>query len=95
MPEITKLLGRTKNKINKDKCGEYGPHLEINEVVLMHCNIVNSDHQQDSRVLYTPNKAFGRLLDISPKDFVFLKSLIQNFYILKYGLLIKLLNYYR
>ena len=47
MPEITKLLGRTKNKINKDKCGEYGPHLEINEVVLMHCNIVNSDHQQD------------------------------------------------
>ena len=61
MPEITKLLGRTKNKINKDKCGEYGPHLEINEVVLMHCNIVNSDHQQDSRVLYTPNKAFGQL----------------------------------
>ena len=95
MPEITKLLGRTKNKINKDKCGEYGPHLEINEVVLMHYNIVNSDHQQDSRVLYTPNKAFGQLLDISPKDFVFLKSLIQNFYILKYGLLIKLLNYYR
>ena len=93
MPEITKLLGRTKNKINKDKCGEYGPHLEINEVVLMHYNIVNSDHQQDSRVLYTPNKAFGQLLNISPKDFVFLKSLIQNFYVLKYGLLIKLLNY--
>ena len=95
MPEITKLLRRTKNKINKDKCGENGPHLEINEVVLMHCNIVNSDHQQDSRVLYTPNKTFGQLLNISPKDFVFLKSLIQNFYILKYGLLIKLLNYYR
>ena len=93
MPEITKLLRRTKNNINKDKCGENGPHLEINEVVLMHCNIVNSDHQQDSRVLYTPNKAFGQLLNISPKDFVFLKSLIQNFYILKYGLLIKLLNY--
>ena len=93
MPEITKLLRRTKNKINKDKCDENGPHLEINEVVLMHCNIVNGDHQQDSRVLYTPNKAFGQLLNISPKDFVFLKSLIQNFYILKYGLLIKLLNY--
>ena len=50
-------------------------HLEISEVVLVHCNIVNNDHQQDSRVLYTfiPNKLLGQLLDISPKNFVFLK----------------------
>ena len=45
------------------------PHLEITEVVLIHCNIVNNDYQQDSIVLYTfvPNKSLGQLLDISPK----------------------------
>ena len=35
-------------------------HLEITEVVLVHCNIINSDYQQDSGVLHTfvPNKSF-------------------------------------
>ena len=53
-----KLLGNTKNKITKDKNGENVPHLGIIEVVLVHCNIVNNDYQQGSRVLYTfvPNK---------------------------------------
>ena len=52
------------------------PHLEITEVVLVHCNIVNNDYQQDSRVLYTlvPNKRFGRLLEISPTNHIFLKT---------------------
>ena len=64
-----KLLGSTKNTINKDKNGENVPHLEITEVVLVHCDIVNNDYQQDSRVLYTfvPNKPFGSLLEISLK----------------------------
>ena len=59
-PETMKLLGSTENKITKDKNGENVPHLEITEVVLVHCNIVNNDYQQDSRVLYTfvPNKPF-------------------------------------
>ena len=58
-----KLLERTENKITKDKNGENVPHLEITEVVLVHCNIVNNDYQQDSEVLYTfvPNKPFGSL----------------------------------
>ena len=58
-----KLRGRSENKITKDKNGENVPHFEITEVVLVHCNIVNNDYQQDSRVLYTlvPNKRFGRL----------------------------------
>ena len=45
------------------------PHLEITEVVLVHCNIANNNFQQDSRVLHTfiPNKSFGQLLDISQK----------------------------
>ena len=52
-PETMKLLGSTKNKITKDKNGKNVPHLEITEVVLAHCNIVNNDYQQDSRVLCT------------------------------------------
>ena len=47
-----KLLGSTKNVITKDKNGENVPHLETTEVVLVDCNMVNNDHQQDSRVLY-------------------------------------------
>ena len=38
-----KLLGSTNNKITKDKKGENLPHLEVTEVVLVHCNIVNND----------------------------------------------------
>ena len=47
-PETMKLLGSTKNKITKDKNDENIPHLEITEVVLVHCDIVNNDCQQDS-----------------------------------------------
>ena len=76
-----KLLESTKLKINKDKNGENVPHLEITEVILVHCNIVNKDHQQDARVLYTfvPNKSFGQLLDISPRNFKFLKPFNSEF----------------
>ena len=71
-----KLFRKTKNKITMDKNGENVPHLEITEVVLVHCNIFNSDYQQDSRVLYTfvSNKSLGQLLDISPNNFIFLKT---------------------
>ena len=70
-----KLLGSTENKITKDKNGENVRHLEITEVVLVHCNIINNDYQQDSRVLYTfvPNKLFGSLLETSPANHIFLK----------------------
>ena len=40
-PETMKLLGSTKNKITKDENREKVPHLEINEVVLVHHNIIN------------------------------------------------------
>ena len=65
-----KLLGSNKSKITKDKNGENMSNLEITEVVLVHCNIVNNNYQQDSRALCTfiPNKSFGQLLDISPKN---------------------------
>ena len=80
-PEIMKLLGSTKSKITKDKNGGNVSHLEITELVLVHWNIVNNDYQHDSRILYTfiPNKSFGQLLDISPKNFIFLKTFNLDF----------------
>ena len=71
-----KLLRSTESKITKDKNGENLPRLEITEVVLVHCNLVNNDYQHDSPVLYAfvPNKSFGSLLDISPSNHIFLKT---------------------
>ena len=76
-----KLIGSAENKINKDKNGKNVPHLETTEVVLVHCNMVNNDYQQDSRVLYTfiPNKSFGSLLDISPSNPIFLKTFSSEY----------------
>ena len=57
------------------------PHLEITELVLVHCNIVNKHYQQGSRVLYTfvSKKSFGQLLYISLKTFIFLKTFDSEF----------------
>ena len=76
-----RLPGSTKNKITKNENGENVPHFEITEVVLVHCNIVNNDYQQDSRVLYTfvSNKPFGSLLEISPINHIFLKILNSKY----------------
>ena len=50
-PETMKLLESTKNNVNQDKDGEDVPKLESVEVVLMHCNLVNNNYQQASKVL--------------------------------------------
>ena len=75
-PETMKLLGSTANKITKDKNSENVSHLEITEAVLVHCNIVNNDYQQDSRVVYTflPNKSLSSSLEISQTNQIFLKT---------------------
>ena len=75
------LLQSNETKITKDKNGENVTHVEIAEVILVDCNIVNNDYQQDSRVLYTfvPNKLFGSLLEISPKNHIFLKAFNSEF----------------
>ena len=79
--ETMRSLGSTNIKITKDENVENVPHLEITEVVLVHCYIGNNDYQQDSRVLYTfvPNKSFGQLLDISPQIVLFLKTFNSDF----------------
>ena len=57
-----KLIGSTKSKVIKDENGENLPNLEITELVLIDCTIVNNDYQQNARFLYTfvPNKSFDK-----------------------------------
>ena len=58
------------------------PRLEINEVIiLVHSNFANNNYEQKSKVLYTfvPNTPFGQLLDISPKNLIFLKTFNSEF----------------
>ena len=47
-PETMKLRGSTESKITKDKNGKNVPHLEVVELVLVHCNLFNNNYQQDS-----------------------------------------------
>ena len=93
--ETMKLLGRTENEITKDKNSESVPHLKITEVVLVHCDIVNNDYQQGSRVLYTfvPSKPFDSLLEISPTNHIFLKTFNSEYEEIKLWLLIKIVNH--
>ena len=74
-PGTLKLLGSTKSEITKDENDDNVPYLEITEVILVHCNIVNNNYQHNSKVLYIfiRNKSFGQLLGISRKKFIFLK----------------------
>ena len=80
-PETMKLLGSAEHEITRDKNGENVPRLEVVELVLVHCNLVNDDYQQDSRILYAfvPSKTFGSLSEISPTNHVFLKTFNSEF----------------
>ena len=56
-----KLLASTGSKITEKANGENASYLDINEVILIYCNVVNDSYRQNSRVLYklVPNKSFG------------------------------------
>ena len=75
------ILKKHSKSVTKDKNGENVSHLEIVELVLIHCNFVNNNYQQNSRILYTfvPNKPFGSLLEISPPNHIFLKTFNSEF----------------
>ena len=77
MPETMKLRGSTKSKITEDENGDNVPHLENTKVVLVHCNVIINDYQYHSRALHTfvHNKSLEQLLDISPKNFIFLRKI--------------------
>ena len=68
-----KLLGSTESKITREKNGENVPHLEVVELVLINCNIVDNRYEQNSRILHTfvPSKPSGSLLEISAPNHIF------------------------
>ena len=72
-PATMKLLGNTERKITGEKNGENVPHLQVAELVLFHCNIV------DLLYIFVPNKPFGTLLEISPSNHIFLKTFNSEF----------------
>ena len=76
-----RLLESTKIKITKDENGENLPHLEITEIVLIYCNTVYNNYQQNSRVMFSfvPNKSFDQLLDISSESFISFKTFDSEF----------------
>ena len=80
-PEIMKLLENAKNDVDQDKDGENVPKLESVEVVLVHCNLVNKNYQQASKVLFTflPDKQFGQLITIAPHSLTMLKTANSGF----------------
>ena len=72
-----KLLGSTSNIIDAVKNSENVPRLENVEAVLVHCNLVNNNYEQASKVLFTfvPNKQYGQLISTSPYSLIFLKTM--------------------
>ena len=79
--EAMQLLGSPKKIIENSKDGEIVPSLETVEVVLVYCNLVNNNHEQASKVLFTfvPNKQFGQLITITPHSPTMLKTTIAKF----------------
>ena len=79
--EAMKLLGSIKSKITKNGNDQNISNLEITELAVAYGNVVNNNYQQNSKVLYTfvPSKLYGRLLDISAKYFIFLKTIESEF----------------
>ena len=76
-----KIFGSTKKIIDKTKNGESVPSLEVVKVVLVHCNLVDNQHQQMSEVLqtFTPNKSYAYLLNVEPSNLEFLKTYDTEF----------------
>ena len=72
-----KLFGSTKKKnIDKIKSLEKFLSLEVVKVVLVQCNLVDSQCQQKSEVLYTftPNKSYASLVNVEPSDLIFFET---------------------
>ena len=80
-PETMKLFGSTEKVVNKTKNREKVPNLEVVEVVLVQCNLVDNQYQQKSELLYTftPNKSYAYLLNVEPSNLVFLKTYNTEF----------------
>ena len=80
-PETMKLLGNTKKDVDQDKDGRTAPKLESVEVILVHCDLVNNNYQQVSKVFFTflPNKQFGQLINITSHSLTMLNTTKTEF----------------
>ena len=78
---MIKLLGSTNKDVNQDKNGEISEKLEFAEVVLVHCDLVNSNYQQTLKALFTfvLNKQSGELINIAPPSLTMLVSTNTEF----------------
>ena len=72
--ETRRLLKSTEQVVAKDKSGEIVLRLEMVDVILMHCNVVNNNYLEASKVLFTfvPDKEFGQLITILPHSLTML-----------------------
>ena len=79
------LLGSSKKVTDKNKDGEIVPRFETVAVVLVHCNLVNNNYQQTSKVLFTfvPNKQSGQLITITPHSPTIMKRTNTEFSFIK------------
>ena len=80
-PETMRLLGSTKKDVDSDKNSENVPKLESVEIVLVHCNLIKSDYQHTSKVLFSfvPNKQFEQLINISPHSLMMMNTINTEF----------------
>ena len=76
-----KQLGSIQKQIEKNKNSEHVQNLEIVEVVLIYCNVVNNNYQQTPKLLFTfvPDKMFGQLITISPHPLIMLNTTNTEF----------------
>ena len=85
MSEILKLFGSPKKVIDKTKKGENVASIEVVEVVLVQCNLVDNQYQQKSEVYtfmsytFMHNKSYAYLLNVESSNLVFLKSYNTEF----------------
>ena len=79
--ETMKLLGSTKKDVDQNKDGEHVPKLESVEVASVHCNLVNNNYQQASKLLLTflPNKQFRQLINKAPHSLIMLNTTNTEF----------------
>ena len=79
--ETMQLLGSSTEDTDQNKDGENVPKLETVEVILVHCDLVNSNYQLVSKVLFTfvPNRQYGQLSTITPHAPTMLKTTNAEF----------------
>ena len=73
--ETMKLFDSTKKLIDETKNRENVPSLEVVEVVLVQCNLVDNQYQQKSEIYtFTLYKSYAYLLNIESSNLLFLKT---------------------